>query len=113
MISSAGRRALYTWERRGKKIGWSVIRAVFILGFAFVILYSPIGMLARAFMSPQDLYDSSVLWLPKHFTFTNIEIAARAMHYGRAFWNSFWTSTLSTLLQLFCFIAAGFAFARY
>ena len=77
MISSAGRRALYTWERRGKKIGWSVIRAVFILGFAFVILYSPIGMLARAFMSPQDLYDSSVLWLPKHFTFTNIEIAAR------------------------------------
>lgn len=113
MISSAGRRALYTWERRGKKIGWSVIRAVFILGFAFVILYSPIGMLARAFMSPQDLYDSSVLWLPKHFTFTNIEIAARAMHYGRAFWNSFWTSTLSTLLQLFSCIAAGYAFARY
>lgn len=111
--SASRRRLLYTVQRRTKSWGWVFIRSVFILGFSFVILYSPLNMLARAFMAPQDLYDSSVLWLPKHFTFINIEISAKALQYGKAFWNSLWISVAATLLQLFSCLTAGYAFARY
>lgn len=107
------RRFLYSAKRRGKSWGWTFIRAIFILGFSFVILYPLLNMLARAFMAPQDLYDSSVLWLPKHFTLINLQITARSLQYGKAFWNSLWTSGMATLLQLFSCVTAGYAFARY
>ena len=106
-------RAVYTAKRHIKKWGWAIIRAIFILGFSFVILYPILNMLSRAFMDPQDLYDSSVLWLPKHFTLINIEIAAKGLGYGTAFLNSLWTSLLATLLQLASCLLAGYAFARY
>ena len=73
------RRFLYSAKRRGKSWGWTFIRAIFILGFSFVILYPLLNMLARAFMAPQDLYDSSVLWLHKHFTLINLKITARSL----------------------------------
>ena len=107
------RRFLYSAKRRGKSWGWTFIRAIFILGFSFVILYPLLNMLARAFMAPQDLYDSSVLWLPKHFTLINLQITARSLQYGKAFWNSLRTSGMATLLQLFSCVTAGYAFARY
>ncbi|MBP3388519.1 MAG: carbohydrate ABC transporter permease [Clostridia bacterium] len=107
------RRFLYTAERKTKTWSWAFVRTVFILGFSFVILYPLLNMLARAFMEPQDLYDSSVLWLPRHFTTINLQITAKSLQYGKAFLNSLWSSGLATLLQLFSCLTAGYAFARY
>lgn len=113
MNSKQQRNVLYTVQRRSKECGWTFARTVFILGFSFVVLYPLITMLTRAFMEPQDLYDSSVLWLPRNFTLINFEISSKALNYGHAFWNSVWTSVLATLLQLFSCVTAGYAFARY
>jgi len=107
------RHTLYTVERKGQIYGWALIRMIFILGFTFVIAYPLLTMVARAFMDPRDLYDSAVLWIPKHPTFINISIAARGLGYGEAFWNSMWTAVLATLLQLFSCLPAGYALARY
>lgn len=103
----------YKLKRTAKSWSWAVIRSIFILGFSFIILYSLINMLTRAFMEPRDLYDSSVLWLPKHWTLINFEIAGKALDYGTAFFNSMWSSLLATVLQLFSCLLAGYAFARY
>ena len=113
MLSQQQRHIVYTAQRKSKEWGWAFVRTIFILGFSFVILYPLFNMLTRAFMEPQDLYDSSVLWLPRHFTLINFEIAGNALHYGQSFLNSLWTSTLATLLQLFSCVTAGYAFARY
>ena len=53
---------------RGSHAAWSVIRTIFLLGFAFVILYPVLSMVSKAFMVSRDLYDRSVLWIPKHCT---------------------------------------------
>lgn len=99
--------------RWGRNWSWAFIRAVFILGFCFVILYPILSMLTRAFMEPRDLYDNSVLWLPKHFTLDTVALCAKALHYGRSFWNSLWSSLLLTVLQVAACLLAGYAFARY
>ncbi len=104
---------LYLIQRRSKEYTLAFARTVFILGFSFVILYPLITMLSRAFMEPQDLYDSSVLWLPKNFSIINFQISAKALNYGIGFLNSLWTSVLATVLQIFSCITAGYAFARY
>ena len=88
-------------------------RTVVILGFCFVILYPIINMMTRALMLPRDLYDNSVLWVPRNFSLANVKLAARAINYWGAFSNSLWSSSLVTLLQLFSCLTAGYAFGRY
>ncbi len=99
-----------------KKVGngiWNIVRAIFILGFSFVILFPLLNMLSRAFMTPEDLYDSSVLWIPQNFTLENFKIAVESLKYGTAFFNSLWSSLITTVLQLLSCVTAGYALARY
>jgi len=107
------RKSAYAIKRKIGELAWAFVRAIFILGFSFAILYPLLNMISRAFMEPQDLYDSSVLWLPAHFTFVNFDIAIEGLKYGEAMWNSLWSSGLATLLQVASCTMAGYALGRY
>lgn len=100
-------------NRKKLNIVWSILRAVFIIGFAFVILYPVMTMVSKAFMEPRDLYDSSVLWIPKHWTMDNIKLAADEMGFSAAFSRSLIFTLSGTLMQTFICMMAGYAFARY
>ena len=99
--------------RKGRQWLWALVRAVFIIGFSFVVLYPLLKMISQSFMEYRDLYDASVLWLPKHFTLENYTYVIQWMDYGPSFLNSLWSSALATALQLFSCATAGYAFARY
>lgn len=99
--------------RKGRRWLWALARAVFIVGFSFVVLYPLLKMVSRSFMEYRDLYDASVLWLPKHFTLENYTYVIRWMDYGPSFLNSLWSSLMATALQLISCTMAGYAFARY
>ena len=99
--------------QKGAGIVWVFIRAVFLLGFAFVILYPVLSMISKAFMESRDLYDSSVLWIPKHWTLKNLAFAWEQMDYPSAFLRSFGYSLSGTVIQTFICAMAGYAFARF
>lgn len=105
--------SLYYAKRRTWNIIWSFVRAIFILGFSFVILFPLINMLSRSFMAPEDLYDSSVLWIPQNFTLENFNVAIDGLKYGESFFNSLWSTLASTLFQVISCTFAGYALARY
>lgn len=107
------RLSLYQTKQRSWKVIWAFIRTIFILGFSFVILFPLINMLSRSFMAPEDLYDSSVLWIPAHFTLENFKVAIEGLKFGESFFNSFWSSLLSTIFQAASCTLAGYALARY
>ncbi|MFA6736223.1 MAG: hypothetical protein WCR87_04815, partial [Saccharofermentanales bacterium] len=92
---------------------WAVLRAVFIIGFAFVILYPILTMMSKAFMESRDLYDSSVLWIPKNWTLENMGFAADKMGFLTAFGRSLLFTLSGTIMQTFICMMAGYAFARY
>lgn len=96
-----------------KKWGWAIIRFIFILGFSFVILQPLLKMVSQSFMETEDLYDASVLWVPKHFTLENYSYVIKWMNYGKAFLNTFWSTSIATAFTLFSCTTAGYAFARY
>lgn len=106
-------RSKYALKRKTGELAWAFVRTVFILGFSFAILYSLLNMISRAFMEPQDLYDSSVLWLPAHFSLVNFEVAIEGLKYGKALLNSLWSSGLATVFQVASCTMAGYALARY
>ena len=97
----------------GKSTVVGVIRALFLIGFCFVILYPVISMLSRAVMQESDLYDNAVIWVPKHFTLKNLIFAWKNMDYPRAFLNSLWLSCSTTVLSTMSCMMAGYAFARF
>lgn len=91
---------------------WIVVRTVLVTGFCFIILFPLFLRLSVAFRSRTDIYDPTVLWIPKTFTFENIKIAVEATHYFPSLLNTFLISAGTTLIQLASCALAAYAFAR-
>lgn len=100
-------------KRRMKNGVWAVVRSVFLLGFCVTILTPVIDMLTHAFMSPKDLYDASIMWIPKNFTWDNFLVAAKAISFGKSFFNSVWFTLLMIVFQMLPCLMAGYGFAKY
>ncbi|MCU6712339.1 carbohydrate ABC transporter permease [Paenibacillus sp. J5C_2022] len=95
-----------------KHWSWMMLRTTLITGLCFIILYPIMMKLSIAFRVKDDLYDPSVLWLPRHFTLDNVKTAMEAMDYWTAFLNTTLISAGTTLLQLVSCALAAYAFAR-
>jgi len=95
-----------------KHWSWVTVRAILVIGFCFVILYPLFFKLSVSFKDRADIYDTTVLWIPKHFTFDTIKIAFKALNYPKTAWYSFTIAGVSTLLQVISCSLAAFAFAR-
>jgi multiple sugar transport system permease protein len=95
-----------------KKWSWIAVRNTMILGFCFIILFPLVLRLSVAFRSKVDIYDSTVLWIPRHFTFDNIKIVIESTKYFAALLNTLWIAGGTTLIQLVSCALAAYAFAR-
>ena len=102
--------------RNKKKISgilWSVIRFVFLLGLAFVVLRPIISSLSIALRTSQDIKNPSIIWIPKHFTFDNIKTAFVDMNFAEAIKNTFLIGGISSILQVISCAIVGYGFARF
>lgn len=100
-------------RKHTSKIGMGLIKAVFLIGFSFIIMYPIISMVSKAFMQQGDIFDNTVIWIPKHFTLDNLKMAAETMNYGKSFANSVFISGMCTALQTVMCMTVGYGFARY
>ena len=69
---------------RLQKFAANLVLAILLLGLCFLILQPLFNKIAVSFMSEQDLYDSTVVTIPRHFTLDNYRVALKLMDYGRA-----------------------------
>ena len=89
------------------------VRAVIIIGICFTILQPLFVKLSVSFMGEQDLYDSSVKYIAKHFTWNNYKMAAAGMDYWKVFLRTAVLSGSISLLQLFVCLLTAYGFARF
>ncbi|MBQ8579556.1 MAG: carbohydrate ABC transporter permease [Oscillospiraceae bacterium] len=101
------------WKSRMLSAGVALLRTVLLVGFSYIILHPIILMISKSFMAQEDVFDSSVLWIPKHFTLQNLRTTYITMKYALALKNSIWYSLLGTIMQVIPCMMAGYAFARY
>ena len=90
-----------------------ILRTVFLVGMCFVMLYPVLFMISSGFRNLQDVYDPTVVWLPKHWTLDSLKLAATAMDYGESIVMTLVTVIPSVLLQLITVLLAGYGFARF
>lgn len=91
---------------------WWLVRAGLVFGICFIILYPIFTKVSIAFMHKDDIFDSSVVFLPRHFTLDNFKLAINQLVYPVAVLNTFWLSVGTSLLQLASCALAGYSFAR-
>lgn len=100
------------WLNKLKKWLWIFIRSVLICGISFIILYPIMIKIIIAIKDPVDMYDATVVWIPKHFTLDNFVLVIKALNFPKVLLNTVMLSGTVMVLQTFCCVLAGYGFSR-
>ena len=104
---------LYIYKEKGKKKLVEIFRLILLIGLCFIILYPFFIKLSTSFMQTKDLYDATVIYLPRNFTWSNITRAIEDSEY----FTTLLTTTIFTLflsiLQILSCLLVGYGFARF
>lgn len=105
---------MFTIRRRnGAGILWSVIRAVLVIGISFIIIYPLFVKFSVSFMAEADLYDSTVVYIPKTFTLDNFKMANKLMKYKEVFSDTVILALVVAVFQTISCTLVGYGFARF
>ena len=100
---------------RGQKVSkvlTGILRFFLLFGLSFIIVYPIFREVIVAIKDPVDLNNPLVVWIPEHYSFTNIKIAGTLLDYWNSLRNNFKISIITAILQVFSTSIAGYAFAR-
>ena len=92
---------------------WSAVRFLFLLCMAFIILYPLVYMLSLSIREGRDVYDMSVVWIPKHYTLDNFKTVFGPLNFAEVMKNSGILAVTCTVLSVFVCSLAGYGFARF
>ncbi len=99
-----------------KKIGSGVftfIRAILIFGLCFLILQPLLNKISLSFMQEKNLYDPTIIVVPRNWTTENYRLVASLIDYWKILFNSIWVSGLTSILLVASTTLAGYGFARF
>jgi multiple sugar transport system permease protein len=100
-------------KRKLTIFGGNLVLWLLMLGLCFMILQPLLNKLSISFMEEQDLYDKTVIAIPKHFTLENYKVALQLMDYGKSFMSTFTLAIAVAVLQVVSTLLVGYGFARY
>lgn len=90
-----------------------ILRAILMFGLVMLILQPILNKISVSFMAEQDLYDTTVIAIPKHFTNANYKISQALMNYQKALTNTALQSLLVSVIQVAMCTLVGYGFARF
>ena len=92
---------------------WSIFRFILIFGLCFTILYPFIIKILAAFMSPDDLLDSTVKLIPKALSSYYWEFAWERLDVIKSGFLSIRLAVISGVIQVIVSTTAGYGLARF
>lgn len=103
----------YLLQKTVKNYGYVFIRALLLFGLCFMILQPLINKLSVSFMVQRDLYDATVISIPRNFTLGNYKLVDYLIDYWKCLGNSLWVSLVVSVLQVVACTLVGYGFARF
>jgi len=105
----------YHLKRSVSGLFFKFCRAVLIFGLCFLILQPLFDKLSVSFMSEQDLFDGTVISIPRNFTLENYRVAAlpRLLNFWPSLFQTLGIVLVSAVLQVTACTLAAYGFARY
>lgn len=96
-----------------KKITLSILRFVFLIAFAYILLYPVFYMLSNALRTTQDYIDPSVVWIAKTVTWQNFVDAFQALHYTESLKNTLVLEITSAVIEVFVCSVYAYGLSRF
>lgn len=100
-------------KKNGLKIVVGLGRLILFALLTFVILYPMFRQFTTMFMMPEDMYDASVQYIPKHFTFENVIQAARLLDLAETYPLTIGFTLLISGIQMMSSTLVGYGIARF
>jgi len=92
---------------------YKIFRAVLLFGLCFLILQPLLDKLSVSFMAQQDLFDATVISIPRNFSTSNYQIAMQLLNYWSTLIQTVIFLVISAVLQVSACTLAAYGFARY
>lgn len=103
----------YLLKRRSKEIAISVFRGLLMFGLCFMIIQPMISRLSMSLMEESDLYDTTIVLLPRNLTLNNFKFVAELTTLPESMLNTLWISVLVSILQIVSTTLVAYGFARF
>ena len=84
-----------------------------LVDVAFIFLMPILRLLSMSVMHVMDLYDPTVVWIPRRWSWENYRLAFLALEYVKSFKNTLLMSGGAAILQTFSCAVVGYGFARF
>lgn len=101
-----------SWHRLRRAV-WVIFRTVVLIGISFMILYPMLVKLSASFKSVEDMYDPTVIFLPKHPTVQNFRLVIAGVNYPLSLLRTTGITALISLLQMLPCTLAAYGLARF
>lgn len=101
------------YKKKSLQIINGLMRAFFLFGFCFVILYPLVTMLSKSFMGRMDIFDNTIILVPKNFTLQNYKVAMMLMDFWKPLANTLVLSTMMMLLETASCLLVAYGIARF
>ena len=96
----------------GRKL-FNFFRAVMLFGLVFLILQPILSKISVSLMDERDLYDATIINIPRNWSFSNYQMSSDLMNYSKGLVSTLWVSLLIALIQLAATTLVSYGFARY
>ncbi len=103
----------YLLKKKIGSIGYKFIRAILMFGLCFLILQPLINKVSLSFMEEKNMYDPTVVNVPRDWTLGNYRLVDELINYWRALYNTVWVSFIVAILQVAAATVVGYGFARF
>lgn len=99
--------------KRTLSILWGALRSVLLIGIAYLIIYPMLITLITSFMTRADVYDPTVILIPKTINFNAYVAMWKFCDIPQLYLNSFLTSIGFALLQMASCTVVAYGLARF
>jgi len=113
MSKEKQRVSLFIIKKTSADVIYKIFRAVLLFGLCFLILQPLLDKLSVSFMEQQDLFDATVISIPRHFSVSNYSITGDLLSYWPSLLQTVIILLISAVLQIFACTLTGYGFARY
>lgn len=94
-------------------IAYSVARIILLLSIGYIVIYPLLSMISYSLISLSDVYDPSVVWVPKSLAFSNYAVAVEALDYLKSLWNTVFKCVFSAFIEVASCSLVAYGLARF
>jgi multiple sugar transport system permease protein len=103
----------YLLKRDTARIFTGIFTTVLLFGLCFLILQPLFHQFSNSIMSHEDLFDHTVIAIPRNPSFQRYDLAITLMGYWRTLFDTVWITGIFSVIQIAACTLVAYGFARF